>query len=246
MKRIVIVGATSAIAEATARILAQEDARFFLVARNKERLAAVAADLAVRSGHEPGTCLMDCNDWAMHQTMLAAALDHLGGLDGLIVAHGDLPDQASCQSDMQALRQALETNLLSACAILQLAANHMARQGHGVLVGISSVAGDRGRQSNYVYGAAKAGLTAFLSGLRNQLQGKGVRVITVKPGFVDSPMTKDLGKNALWAQPEQVGRAIAKAMAGRRGMVIYAPWFWRWIMLVVRAIPEPLFIRLRL
>lgn len=246
MKRIVIVGATSAIAEATARILAQQDARFFLVARNKERLALVAADLALRSSHEPGMYIMDCSDWTMHQAMLDAALAHLGGLDGLILAYGDLPDQARCQSDMKALRQALETNLLSACTILQLAANHMASQGHGVLVGISSVAGDRGRQSNYVYGAAKAGLAAFLSGLRNQLQAKGVRVVTVKPGFVDSPMTKDLSKNALWAQPEQVGRAIAQAMAGRRGGVVYAPWFWRWIMLVVRAIPEPLFIRLRL
>lgn len=245
MKRLVIIGATSAIAQATARLLAQQDARFFLVARNKERLALVATDLAVRSGHEAGTFVMDCNDWTMHQAMLDAALAHLGGLDGLILAHGDLPDQLLCQNDMQALRQALETNLLSACAVLQLAANRMASQGHGVIVGISSVAGDRGRQSNYIYGAAKAGLTAFLSGMRNALHAKGVKVVTVKPGFVDSPMTAGFAKNALWAQPEQVGRVIVKAMAGGGG-VIYTPWFWRWIMLVVRAIPEPLFIRLRL
>ena len=246
MKRLIIIGATSAIAQATARLLAQQDARFFLVARNRERLALVATDLAVRSGQEAGTFVMDCNDWTMHQAMLDAALEHLGGLDGLILAHGDLPDQMLCQNDMPALRQALQTNLLSACALLQLAANHMASQGHGIIVGISSVAGDRGRQSNYVYGAAKAGLTAFLSGLRNALHAKGVRVVTVKPGFVDSPMTVGFAKNALWAQSEQVGRAIARVMAAGRSGVVYTPWFWRWIMLVVRAIPEPLFMRLRL
>jgi short-subunit dehydrogenase len=246
MKRLVIIGATSAIAQATARLLAQQDARFFLVARNKERLALVATDLAVRSGHEAGTFVMDCNDWTLHQAMLDAALEHLGGLDGLILAHGDLPDQTLCQNDMPALRQALETNLLSACALLQLVANHMASQGHGMIVGISSVAGDRGRQSNYIYGAAKAGLTVFLSGMRNALHAKGVKVVTVKPGFVDSPMTAGFAKNALWAQPEQVGRAIAKAMAAGGGGVVYTPWFWRWIMLTVRAIPEPLFMRLRL
>jgi short-subunit dehydrogenase len=245
MKRLVIIGATSAIAQATARLLAQQGAHFFLVSRNKDRLALVATDLAVRSGHEAGTFVMDCNDWTLHQAMLDAALEHLGGLDGLILAHGDLPDQTLCQNDMAALRQALETNLLSACALLQLVANHMASQGHGMIVGISSVAGDRGRQSNYIYGAAKAGLTVFLSGMRNALHAKGVKVVTVKPGFVDSPMTAGFAKNALWAQPEQVGRAIAKAMAGGSG-VVYTPWFWRWIMLVVRAIPEPLFMRLRL
>jgi NAD(P)-dependent dehydrogenase (short-subunit alcohol dehydrogenase family) len=139
----------------------------------------------------------------------------------------------------------LHTDLVSPASLLTAAAARLEASGGGTLVALSSVAGDRGRQSNYPYGAAKGGLSVFLQGLRNRLARRGVHVLTVKLGFVDTPMTEALPKNPLYAQPDVVARNVLRAVARRRDLV-YVPAFWRWIMLVIRAIPERLFKRMSL
>ena len=149
------------------------------------------------------------------------------------------------EQDYAYTEQALRTNFLSVVSLLTPIANQLEKQHYGCIAVISSVAGDRGRQSNYVYGAAKGALTIFLQGLRNRLQAANVCVLTIKPGFVDTPMTADLKKGALWAKPESVAKGIYRAIKRRKNSV-YLPWFWWPIMMVIRHIPEPIFKRLKL
>lgn len=245
MTRILIFGATSAIAEATARRLAKPDSRFYLVGRNGLRLAAIADDLAVRTGNKVDHEAADLDDLAHHPAIIANALSALSGLDIVLIAHGILPDQKACQEDVAAALAAIHTNAVSAISLCTLIANHFEAAGHGTLVVIGSVAGDRGRQSNYIYGAAKGMLATFLQGVRNRLAPLGCPVITIKPGFVDTPMTKDFAKGPLWAQPEDIARGIAKAI-DRKADVAYLPWFWQVIMALIRAVPETIFKRMRL
>jgi short-subunit dehydrogenase len=245
MRRVVIFGATSAIAEATARIFASNGDRLCLVGRRPERLDPIAADLRVRGAPQVEVLVADLNETDRHPSLLDEAIARLGGVDTALIAHGSLGDQARCQTDWKAAELELRTNFLSAASLLGTIANHFEKQRSGAVAVISSVAGDRGRQSNYVYGAAKAGLTAFTSGVRNRLAPLGITVVTVKPGFVDTPMTAHLAKGPLFARPEQVARGIHRALVRRRD-VVYLPWFWRPIMAIVRAIPEAIFKRLRL
>lgn len=245
MRRILIVGATSAIAEATARHFARDGDALFLVGRRQARLPVIADDLRARGARNVGVHTMDINDLERHAAMIAAAEAALGGLDSVLIAHGTLPDQMQCQRDPRLTLRELNTNALGTIALLTALANRFERQGRGTLAVISSVAGDRGRQSNYVYGTAKAALDTFLEGLRQRLHKAGVRVLTIKPGFVDTPMTRDFEKNRLWATPERVGRRIHRAMTGG-GDVVYTPFFWRFIMLIIRLVPERLFKMIRL
>jgi decaprenylphospho-beta-D-erythro-pentofuranosid-2-ulose 2-reductase len=246
MRKVLIIGATSAIAEATARVFAARGDALFLVARDGERLRAVAADLAVRGAMRTETATLDVADFAAHAAVLERAERELGGIDVALIAHGTLSDQARCEASAEALRREFDVNAVATLALLTDLANRCAARGAGTLAVISSVAGDRGRQSNYVYGSAKAAVTTFLGGLRQRLAKSQVRVLTIKPGFVDTPMTAGIAnKGALWAQPDRVGAAIVKAIDRGRN-VVYVPWFWRWIMLVIRHIPEPLFRRLKL
>ncbi|MDW8371253.1 MAG: SDR family NAD(P)-dependent oxidoreductase, partial [Geminicoccaceae bacterium] len=158
---------------------------------------------------------------------------------------GTLGDQAAIARDPEATRRTLLTNFVSPAVLLTALAARLEAAGKGCLAVITSVAGDRGRASNYVYGAAKGGLSTFLEGLRHRLAGKGVHVLDIRPGPVDTPMTAHLEKGGfLWASPERVAADIDRAIARRRS-VLYTPWFWRWIMLVIRLLPEPLFHRLR-
>ena len=245
MRRILIVGATSAIAEATARLFAASGDALFLTARNQERLAAIAADLRIR-GAQAETYALDINRLDEHEAMLNEAVRRLGGLDAALIAHGALPDQVNCQQSVSKTLEAFQTNALSTIAILTSLANRFEQQRQGFIVVISSVAGDRGRQSNYVYGAAKAAVSTFLQGLRNRLHSADVQVLTVKPGFVDTPMTAHIeSKGLLWAQPQTVAQGIFRAIE-RRSDIVYLPWFWRGIMFVINLIPEPLFKRLKL
>ena len=244
-RRVLILGATSAIAAETARVYAAEGARLFLVARNPERLSAVAEDLRVRGASEVGTAALDVRDTGRHEDVVNAAAAALGGLDVALLAHGVLPDQARCQESAPAALEALAVNFDSAVSLLTLLANRLEAQRSGVLAVVTSVAGDRGRQSNYVYGAAKGGLAIFLQGLRNRLYRSGVVVITLKPGFVDTPMTAGIPKNPLFASASRAGRAVHRAIEARRD-VVYIPWFWRPIMAVVNSLPEAVFKRLRL
>lgn len=245
MKRILIIGATSAMAEATARLFAARGDSLFLVARNAAQLDAVASDLRVRGADKVGAFALDANDHARHAEMLSAATDLLGGLDTVLIAHGTLSDQAACEQSVALTLAEINTNALSVIALLTPIANQLAAQGQGNIAVISSVAGDRGRQSNYVYGSAKAMVTAFLSGLRQRLYKSGVSVTTIKPGFVDTPMTQAFTKGPLWASPERVAKDIVRAI-DHGTPVAYVPGFWRWIMRVIQHIPEEIFQRLKL
>ncbi len=246
MQRIVIIGATSAIAHATARLWATRGAALFLVGRNAERLAVNAADLRVRGAEKVTAHVMDATDYATHAAMLAAALAALGGIDVALIAHGTLPDQRACEADLVMLRAEIEANGVSVCVLAQAFGNYFVAQGRGTVAVIGSVAGDRGRQSNYVYGAAKGLVARYLEGLRNRLAKSGVGVLLIKPGFVDTPMTAAFEKKGLlWAQPEAVAGGILDAIERGRD-VVYLPWFWRGIMWVIRHIPERLFKRLSL
>jgi short-subunit dehydrogenase len=246
MQRIVIVGATSAIAHAAARLWAERGAGLFLVGRDAARLEANAADLRVRGAASVATHAMDATDDAGHAPMLATAVAALGGVDVALIAHGTLPDQRECEADLARLRAEIETNGVSVCLLSQLFANHFVAQGAGVLAAIGSVAGDRGRQSNYAYGAAKGLVARFTEGLRNRVAKAGVQVLLVKPGFVDTPMTAEFEKKGLlWAQPDAIATGILRAIEAKRD-VVYLPWFWRWIMLIIRHIPERVFKRMSL
>jgi decaprenylphospho-beta-D-erythro-pentofuranosid-2-ulose 2-reductase len=245
MQRILIVGATSAIAEATARRFASRGDALFLAGRSAARLQAIAEDLLVRGAKQAQPFVFDARAFDRVAELLQAATAALGGLDAALIAHGTLSDQNACQRSVQQLRDEFDINALSVMALCTDLANQFEAQGHGVIAVISSVAGDRGRQSNYVYGSAKAAVTAFTSGLRQRLYPKGVRVVTIKPGFVSTPMTAAFKKGALWATAASVAADIERAM-DRGNAVIYTPWFWRPIMWIIRSVPETAFRRLRL
>ena len=240
MERVLVLGATSAIAQQISRLYAARHASLFLVARNRERLSAVADDLRVR-GATVETAVADLDDPSLHADLIARAAP----LDIVLLAHGVLGDPQLTVRDARAADEVLGTNLLAPVSLLTPAARLMEEQRSGCLVALSSVAGDRGRASNPVYGASKAGLSAFLSGLRNRLYRTGVRVVTVKPGFVDTPMTAHVPKNPLFASPERVARDVVRAVDRHRD-VVYTPWWWRFVMLIVRLIPERIFKRLSL
>lgn len=245
MRRIMIVGATSAIAQETAKLFAADGDHLFLVGRNDKKLEAIADDLRVRGSQQVETFLLDLNHLDRHDTLFQQAVNKLGQLDILLIAHGMLGDQLRCQQRVEATLHSLTTNFLSVVSLLTLAANYFEQQQRGCIAVMSSVAGDRGRKSNYVYGTAKGGINIFLQGLRNRLAASGVSVITIKPGFVDTPMTASMEKNALFASPETVARGIYWAIH-RRKDIVYLPWFWRWIMLIIKLIPERLFKKMSL
>jgi decaprenylphospho-beta-D-erythro-pentofuranosid-2-ulose 2-reductase len=243
MRRVLVIGAGSAIAEQTARLLAQRGDSLFLVGRTATVLESLRADLKVRGAGALGTRVMDANDFNAHEAMLEEAEQSLGGLDTVLIAHGTLSDQKKCETSVELTLQELSTNGLSVAALLTRIATRFEARKAGTIVVISSVAGDRGRQSNYVYGSAKALVTAFTSGLRQRLFKSGVDVITIKPGFVDTPMTAAFPKGPLWAKSDQIAKQIVRAM-DRGATVVYLPWFWRLIMFVIRSIPESVFRRL--
>ena len=245
MRKILIVGATSGMAEACARLWAQRGDHLFLAARNPSQLQSVCDDLRARGAGRVGQQVFDANDLSAHAALLAQATQTLGGLDTVLIAHGTLSDQERAQQDVAYALQEIQTNGMSVVSLMSLAGEQFAQQGQGAIAVISSVAGDRGRQSNYVYGSAKALVSAFASGMRQRLSKQGVHVITIKPGFVSTPMTAHLKQGALWAQPEQVAKDITRAIdQGQR--VVYTPGFWRWIMLIIKHIPEFVFVKLKL
>jgi short-subunit dehydrogenase len=245
IQKIFIFGATSAIAQATARLYAAGGTAFYLVGRDADKLDAVADDLTARGAASVRCAVCAAADFDRHGSLVDEVFNELSRVDLALVAHGTLPDQAACGASFDHLREAFETNALSVVSLLTHLANRFEIQGHGTIGAISSVAGDRGRQSNYAYGAAKGAVTVFLQGLRNRLHRSGVHVLTVKPGFVDTPMTARFDKGPLWVSPEAVARGIHHAVARKRH-VVYLPWFWRPIMRVLREIPEAVFKRMRL
>jgi len=243
--RVLVVGATSAIATETARVYAAYGARLFLTGRDADRLEGVAADLRVRGASTVETAVLDVTDRRRGAEVMDSAWAAFGGFDVALLAHGVLPDQARCQASAEEALAALDVNFASTVALLTPLANRFEAARAGCIAVITSVAGDRGRQSNYLYGAAKGGLDRFLEGLRNRLFRSGVAVVTLKPGFVDTPMTAGLRQGPLFVSARRAGRAVHRAIERRRD-VAYIPWFWRPIMAMIRALPEPVFKRLRL
>jgi decaprenylphospho-beta-D-erythro-pentofuranosid-2-ulose 2-reductase len=244
--QILIIGATSAIAQSVARIYAESGARFFLVARDASRLDVVADDLRVRGAAAVECLAADLGEYDRHPEIIAAAFDAYSGLDTVLIAHGVLPDQEQCQASVKETLASMDINFLSAVSLLTPIANRFEENKRGTIAVISSVAGDRGRQSNYIYGAAKSGLDTFLQGLRNRLSKADVHVLTIKPGFVDTPMTAHIPeRGALWAQPEDVAQGIVSAIEKQKD-VVYLPRFWALIMLIIRSIPERIFKKLSL
>jgi short-subunit dehydrogenase len=209
---------------------------FMLVARNPNRLTAVAQDLLTRGALAAETWVMDLDNTSAHPEMLAAAAERLGRIDLALIAYGVLGDQRAAEADFEIAAAILHTNFTSTVSLLTWLGNYFQAQRGGTLAVISSVAGDRGRKSNYVYGASKGALNIFLEGLRNRIDRDGVQVLTIKPGFVATPMTAHVPQNALFASPDQVAHGILRAIERRRD-VVYVPWFWAGIMLLVRAIP---------
>lgn len=245
MRKVLIIGATSAIAQETAKRFAEGGDQLFLAGRNPEKLDVLAADLRVRGAARVASMALDLNDFDRHATLVDMTYEALGGLDTVLIAHGTLSDQKACEQDFQVALREYHTNFLGAVSLLTLLANRFEAQGHGCLAVISSVAGDRGRQSNYYYGSAKGGLSVFLQGLRNRLAPSGVQVLTIKPGFVDTPMTADFRKGALWVGPDTIAAGIHRAIR-RRSDEVYLPWFWWGVMTLIKAIPERIFKRLKL
>ncbi|HDS0949476.1 TPA: SDR family oxidoreductase [Stenotrophomonas maltophilia] len=243
MQKILIIGATSAIAESVARLYASRAAALYLVGRSAAKLDAIAADLRVRGAKHVDTGVLDVNDVSAHDVLLDNAWAALGGIDTVLVAHGTLPDQAACDASVDLSLREFATNGTSTIALAAALAQRL--QSGASLAVISSVAGDRGRASNYLYGSAKAAVTAYLSGLGQRLRPAGVNVLVIKPGFVDTPMTAAFKKGALWATPDKVAAGILKAI-GKRKAVAYLPGFWWAIMMIIKNIPEFVFRRIKL
>ncbi|PJE29170.1 hypothetical protein SAMN06297129_0944 [Pseudooceanicola antarcticus] len=240
---VLILGGRSDIGLAIAHAFAAEGHPIMLAARNAQGLELQGKDLSLRHRVEVSLHEFDALALETH----AAFVTGLEPRPGVVVcAVGLLGDQQEDERDMEAATRVIRSNFEGPASVLGHVANLFAAEGEGVIVGISSVAGDRGRGSNYIYGAAKAGFTAYLAGLRNRLAGEGVHVLTVKPGFVATAMTEGLDLPApLTAQPEELGAAVVRAVTRRRN-VIYTRPVWRLIMAIIRAIPEPLFKKLSL
>jgi short-subunit dehydrogenase len=244
-RRVAIFGATSAIAQAVARNYARQGAHFALFARRPEHLHAVAADLTVRGGTVALETTEELTNVSRHPALVDAAGAALGGIDVALVAHGMLPDQEQAQADRKAAAESWEVNFVSPASLMESLAAWMAPAGQGVLAVLSSVAGERGRARNYVYGAAKAALTIYAGGLGHRLKGSGLTVVTVKPGPVETPMTEGRGfSKRLLADVDAVGAEVHRALE-RRKRVVYVPGRWRWVFAVIRMLPVRLFERLR-
>jgi len=253
-RRILVLGATSGIAEAVCRIWATRGDSLFLVARNEDKLAAVSADMRTRGAAYVDSAVADLDDTAIHAELLAHAINSLAGLDIVFLALGVLGDQTKAEHSFSEAAQILHTNFVAPVSLLTWLGNYCAQRHSGTLAVLSSVAGERGRKSNYVYGSSKAGLTAFVDGLRNRIDREGVRVMTIKPGPVKTAMTSGMKGSEKFADVEAVAAALVKAIDGKTSKngktngpdIVYVPGIWRIIMAVIRSIPERIFKKLNL
>lgn len=244
---LLVVGATSAIAQALCRRLAARGWSLVLTGRDEASLASIAADLRVRGTGTIETLLLDPCDFAAADSCFNRADALLpDGCAGILICYGLIYDEKQSLT-AEEIEATIVVNFTSAAILLSAAARVIECRGYGMIAAISSVAGDRGRQSNFTYGAAKAGLTAFMSGLRNRLHPLGIHVLTIKPGIVDTPMTRRLNVpiTQLVASPDRVAADIESALVGRAD-VLYTPWKWKPIMMVIGSIPEAIFKRMKL
>ena len=244
-KKILVLGATSGIAEATCRIWAAQGAQMFLIARNPEKLAAVAADLKTRGAAYVGTAVADLDDTDKHAELLSHAINSLTGMDVAYLAYGILGDEPRAEQDFEHAAQILHSNFVAPVSLLTWLANFCVQRHAGLLAVISSVAGDRGRKSNYLYGSSKAGLTAYLAGLRNRIDREGVTVLTIKPGPVKTAMTASMKGSEKFADVNSVAATIVKAIDAKADN-LYVPFLWQPIMFVIRSVPDRVFKKLNL
>ena len=243
MKSILIVGATSGIAEATARLWAKRGDKLFLVARNGGRLEIVANDLRVRGSSKVATYVMDANAVNSHTAMLDLAQIEMGNIDVVLIAHGSLSDQKKCQISVDLTINEINNNALSVVALLTEIATRFDKLNKGAIAVISSVAGDRGRKSNYVYGSAKGLVNKFVQGLQHRFYKSGVTVTLIKPGPTETPMTMHLKGVVSLAQVGIVARDIVRSI-DRKKSLVYTPRKWQLIMLIIRSLPGFIFNRL--
>jgi decaprenylphospho-beta-D-erythro-pentofuranosid-2-ulose 2-reductase len=244
MNKVIILGATSGIALEVERQLARRGCELLLVGRSAQRLAELQADLAARGAQQVLAYAADLAAIPRHAAIYDFARRNFADFDTVLLAYGSMQDQQVSENSIDALLEELQTNFVSATALLTLFAADLERRGMGCLAAITSVAGDRGRRSNYVYGSAKGGLSLFLQGLRSRLHPAGVRVITIKPGPVQTLMTDHLANASRFAEPERVARDIVHALERRAPDVLYTPKVWRYVMGAVKQIPEAVFKRL--
>ena len=247
-ENVVIVGATSGIAQALSHVMSKRGCQLILAGRAHDKLEKNASDLSIRYQTKVFTELFEALDFESYAAFFDRCLQKFSGdLDGIVLCHGDMAPQAEVAVDQVKALRIIDVNFASAVSLLNLAANYFEQRQKGYIAAISSPAGDRGRQSNYLYGATKAGLSVYLQGLRNRLYPAGVHVLTVKPGFVDTPMTDGLLNplSPLVATPQRVAADIDKAI-GKRKDVLYTPWFWWGVMTIIGCIPESIFKRLKL
>ena len=245
MSNILILGATSAIAKHTTRLLAADEHSLYLVARSEDKLSSMKQDMLVRGATDVNYETLDLADTELHKELIDRATEKMGTIDTVLIAYGTLGDQANSISSYENTLKELQINCLSVISLLTILANQFEQQGSGSIAVISSPSGDRGRQSNYIYGTAKGALTIFLQGLRNRLSKSNVHVLTIKPGFVDTPMTKDFKKGFLWVSPEVISKGIYNALKKKKETV-YLPFFWLFIMMIIKSIPEKIFKHLKL
>lgn len=241
----VIVGATSEIARAVVRELAKDGGRLVVAARDEEELQLLAGDVELRTAAKVTPIRLDVTDFQRHEEFVNACIAALGSVEGVVLCQGFMADQAQAAADWTLAREMIDVNFSAGVSLGNLFGAHMVSLGRGYICGVSSVAGDRGRQSNFLYGSTKAAFSTYLDGLRNRLFPSGVAVITVKPGFVDTSMTWGLlnPRSPLVATPERVARDIGRAIRKRKNTV-YTPWFWALVMRVICLVPEPIFKRL--
>jgi decaprenylphospho-beta-D-erythro-pentofuranosid-2-ulose 2-reductase len=247
-RRIAILGATSSIAEHTARLLIRTGARLALVARNGLHLDRIATDLELRGAVGIIKRVVDLANVDDPQDFFDSVAVELGGLDAVLIFHGLLGEQHLAERNVDELRRIIRVNFTSAAELAIIAAHRLAAAGHSrpVLLAVGSVAGDRGRASNYVYGSAKGALALVFQGLAHEYAKSRLRVVIVKAGFVDTPMTQAFQKSGpMWAKPDRIAAIIQRCLS-RGGPVVYAPWFWRSIMLVIRLLPQWLMNKLQI
>lgn len=241
MATIMIFGANSAVAEATARLYANSNDNLILVGRNLGKLQTIASDLQIRGAKQVEALKMDATDYDSHQMLFN---NH--DVDVLLVAHGQLTDQNKAEQDFHYMKEQMEVNLLSIMSVVGHAANYFEKKKSGTIAVIGSVAGDRGRMSNYVYGTAKGAIELFLQGVRHRLAPSGVNVLCIKPGFIDSPMTAHIEpKGALWAKPAKIAKDIVAAIKNKKA-VIYTPCIWYFIMTIIKNVPSFIFHKTKL
>jgi decaprenylphospho-beta-D-erythro-pentofuranosid-2-ulose 2-reductase len=240
---IAIFGATSAIAKEYARLKSKQLKTIILIGRDQQSLNELKNDLIVRGAKNVNMIQFDFENIADQKKLIHEVFKY--SIDIALFAYGTLPDQEKCKVDSTYLHKQYLLNAVSNILLINLVAEKMKQQGGGIIAAITSVAGDRGKKSNYIYGSAKAGVSVFLQGLSQELFNSGVHILDIRPGFVDTPMTENFEKNIFWVMPKTVAQAIDRSIQKKKN-IVYIPCIWRYIMFVIRLIPESIFKRIKL